>query len=98
MGGRPKEEGIESLVPYFSKIKYALLIGEAAAEWHKLLDKYCVKNEISNTLFEAVNRAYFFAKNGDKVLLSPACASFDQFKSFEERGQKFKELVGELPC
>ncbi len=96
LGGRPKEEGIISLVPYFSKIKKALLIGEVAEIWHNLLESYNVKNEIVYNLEKAVNFANDIAKDGDIVLLSPACASFDQFNNFEERGEKFKELVRKL--
>lgn len=98
LGGRPKEDGIESLIPYFSKIKYAFLIGEAAEDWHQLLSAHNVKNEIVYTLDRAVQKSYEVAKKGDIVLLSPACASFDQFKSFEDRGEKFKKMVESLPC
>jgi UDP-N-acetylmuramoylalanine--D-glutamate ligase len=45
---------------------------------------------------EAVRSAYFLAKKGDTVLLSPACASFDLFKNYEDRGHKFKEIVRNL--
>ncbi len=98
LGGRPKEDGIESLRPYFSKIKFALLIGESAEKWHKFLDKNNVKNEVVFTLEKAVKKSYEVAKEEDVVLLSPACASFDQFKSFEDRGEQFKKFVEELPC
>ncbi len=98
LGGRAKEDGIEKLVTYFPKIRHAFLIGEIAEEWHALFDKYNVKNEISETLENAVDSAYRIATSGNVVLLSPACASFDQFKSFEERGDRFKKLVGDLPC
>lgn len=98
LGGRPKEDSIESLISYFHKIKFAYLIGEAAESWHKLLDKHNVSNEIVFTLENAVQKSYASAKKGDTVLLSPACASFDQFKSFEDRGNMFKKFVRELPC
>jgi UDP-N-acetylmuramoylalanine--D-glutamate ligase len=100
LGGRPKEDGIESLVKYFSRIRYALLIGEAADNWSDLLTQYGVKNEIARTLDVAVNRSREMAKicDADVVLLSPACASFDQFRNFEERGNKFKQLVHAEKC
>ena len=98
LGGRPKEDGIESLSPYFSKIKFAFLIGEAAEKWHEFLNKNHVENEVVFDLENAVKKAYKIAQEKDVVLLSPACASFDQFKSFEERGDQFKKFVKELPC
>ncbi|MDR2645831.1 MAG: UDP-N-acetylmuramoyl-L-alanine--D-glutamate ligase [Holosporaceae bacterium] len=100
LGGRPKEEGIENLVKYFSRIKFALLIGEAAENWSKLLAKHGVENEITKTLDVAVKRAKEISKTlqADVVLLSPACASFDQFKDFEERGSIFKQLVSAEKC
>jgi UDP-N-acetylmuramoylalanine--D-glutamate ligase len=100
LGGRPKEDGIEGLVKYFSKVRFALLIGETAENWSKLLTKHGVKNEIIGTLDAAVERSKKISKiyGADVVLLSPACASFDQFKDFEERGNKFKELVCGKKC
>lgn len=98
LGGRPKEDGIESLRPYFSKIKFAFLIGEAAKKWHEFLDKNHVANEVVFTLESAVKKSYKIVREKDVVLLSPACASFDQFKSFEDRGEQFKKFVEELPC
>ena len=98
LGGRPKEDGIESLRPYFSKIKFAFLIGEAAEKWHEFLNKNNVANEVVFTLENAVKKSYEIAHEKDIVLLSPACASFDQFKSFEDRGKRFKKFVEELPC
>lgn len=96
LGGRPKEGGIKSLEPYFDRIKYAFLIGEAAEEFHHFLNQNYVGNEIVGDLEKAVQRARNISEAGDIVLLSPACASFDQFKDFEERGRQFKEMVLKL--
>ncbi|MDR1375803.1 MAG: UDP-N-acetylmuramoyl-L-alanine--D-glutamate ligase [Holosporaceae bacterium] len=98
LGGRPKENGIFSLVKYFPRIKFALLIGEAAEEWSQFLEANGVGNEVSGTLDVAVSRANEISKKyqAEVVLLSPACASFDQFKDFEDRGNRFKKLVGDL--
>ncbi len=98
LGGRPKEDGIESLCPYFSKVKFAFLIGEAAEKWSEFLDANHVANEVVFTLENAVKKSYEIAHEKDVVLLSPACASFDQFKSFEDRGDQFKKFVKELSC
>jgi UDP-N-acetylmuramoylalanine--D-glutamate ligase len=73
-----------------------LLIGAAAEK---------IQNQLSGavpllrcgTLEAAVAEAYGRAESGDTVLLAPACASFDQFENFEQRGREFKRLVGELP-
>jgi UDP-N-acetylmuramoylalanine--D-glutamate ligase len=95
-GGKAKAGGIESLAEYFPRIRKAYLIGEAAAEFARTLDGR-VDYEISETLDAAVPAAARDAASSDVtepvVLLSPACASFDQFRNFEIRGDRFRELV-----
>jgi UDP-N-acetylmuramoylalanine--D-glutamate ligase len=99
-GGKPKLGGITSLSEYFPRIRKAYLIGEAAAEFAGTLGER-VPHEISETLDVAVaNAARDAAASGITeavVLLSPACASFDQYRNFEIRGAKFRELVTALP-
>ena len=53
-------------------------------------------SEMANDLDQAVRKAFEIAQSGEVVLLSPACASFDMFGSYAERGDKFRQLVGEL--
>lgn len=99
-GGKPKAGGIEPLAPYFPRVRKAYLIGEAAEEFARTLDGK-VPYEIVGTLDAAVPAAARDATaSGLKqpvVLLSPACASFDQFPNFEVRGDHFRELVNALP-
>jgi len=99
-GGQAKEGGIESLRPLFPRVVRAFLIGEAASAFADTLS--CeVGYEICGTLDAAVHRARDAALShpgdGAVVLLSPACASWDQFKSFEHRGDVFRDLVNALP-
>ena len=98
-GGKPKEGGIESLASYFPRIRRAYLIGEAAAAFARTLDGKA-PYEMSGTLDAAVVSAARDAAASDVaapvVLLSPACASYDQFKDFEQRGDAFRAAVGRL--
>ena len=99
-GGKPKTGGITSLAGFFPRIRKAYLIGEAAAEFAQTLDGK-VAYDMSGTLEQAVAAAARDAgPSGLKepvVLLSPACASFDQYRNFEVRGDRFRELVLALP-
>lgn len=98
-GGKPKAGGITGLTDYFPRICKAYLIGEAAQAFSETLGER-VPHNISVTLDAAVaNAARDAAASGLKdavVLLSPACASFDQYRNFEIRGARFRELVQAL--
>lgn len=95
-GGMAKSGGIAPLASYFSKIAKAYLIGASAADFAKTLEGK-VDYVISDRLENAVAAAAQDAKAGGVVLLSPACASFDQYKNFEIRGDAFVGLVANLP-
>jgi len=99
-GGKPKEGGIESLAEFFPRIRRAYLIGEAAPAFARTLDGKA-PYEMSGTLDVAVASAAAAAiastAAAPVVLLSPACASYDQFKDFEQRGDAFRNLVAKLP-
>jgi UDP-N-acetylmuramoylalanine--D-glutamate ligase len=99
-GGKAKDGGIESLSRYFSRIRKAYLIGEAAESFAHTLDGKA-PFEIAGTLDKAVAAAAADAAHSAApapvVLLSPACASYDQFKDFEQRGEVFRALVAKLP-
>jgi len=99
-GGKPKTGGIESLRGFFSRIRRAYLIGEAAQEFAATLGSD-VPHEIDGTLDKALAAASRDAETSTEaepvVLLSPACASFDQYRNFEVRGDAFRDLVRALP-
>lgn len=94
-GGLPKEGGIASLAEFLRRIAKAYLIGQAAPDFARTLDGR-VPCEIAGTLDVALDHAARDALAAGEpavVLLSPACASFDQFPNFEVRGNRFRELV-----
>ncbi|HLN38262.1 MAG TPA: UDP-N-acetylmuramoyl-L-alanine--D-glutamate ligase [Xanthobacteraceae bacterium] len=99
-GGKPKTGGIESLRGFFPRIRKAYLIGEAADEFAATLSPG-VPYEIDGTLDKALAAATRDAEASTVpepvVLLSPACASFDQYRNFEVRGDAFRDLVRRLP-
>ena len=98
-GGRPKEGGISTLTDFFPRIAKAYLIGEAAEDFARTLGT-SVPYVMSGTLSAAVAAAAADAAQDSAaepvVLLSPACASYDQFKNFEVRGDSFRALVLQL--
>jgi len=100
VGGRAKEGGIEPLRDYFPRIAKAYLIGESAEAFAATLGN-SVPFDHSGTLEAAVQAAARDAAHCSGaepvVLLSPACASYDQFKNFEQRGDAFRRLVTALP-
>jgi UDP-N-acetylmuramoylalanine--D-glutamate ligase len=95
-GGLPKEGGIEALRDYFPRVARAYLIGEAAPVFAATLGD-AAPFEISGTLQAAVDHAAADSSDDESpesvVLLSPACASFDQFRNFEKRGDAFRAAV-----
>jgi UDP-N-acetylmuramoylalanine--D-glutamate ligase len=99
-GGKPKTGGISSLAEFFPRIRKAYLIGEAANEFAATLAGK-VEHDIVETLERAVPAATRDAEGSASrapvVLLSPACASFDQYPNFEVRGDRFRALVKDIP-
>ncbi|PRH87155.1 UDP-N-acetylmuramoyl-L-alanine--D-glutamate ligase [Labrys okinawensis] len=99
-GGKPKTGGIESLAEYFPKIRKAYLIGEASEEFAATLEgrvPYVRAETIEKAVPLAAADAAASGLEEAVVLLSPACASFDQFRNFEERGKAFSRAVLALP-
>jgi UDP-N-acetylmuramoylalanine--D-glutamate ligase len=94
-GGQAKTDNLDECAPHFGHVRKAYTIGEAGELFAKLLSPHMAVAECQ-TLERAVGEAAAEAESGDTVLLSPACASFDQFRDFEQRGDRFRELVGAL--
>lgn len=96
LGGLGKSESYVQLAAAFGDADRAYIIGSAAGEIAAALDEAGVSFVLSGDLATALADAASVASAGDVVLLSPACASFDQFASYEERGQEFRKLVQKL--
>jgi UDP-N-acetylmuramoylalanine--D-glutamate ligase len=96
LGGWGKGESYAPLAAALDPGDSAYLVGRAADEIARALDDAGVSYRRSGTLAAAVEQVAADAEPGDVVLLSPACASWDQFRDFEERGDRFRALVGEL--
>ena len=99
-GGRPKDTMLNACEEYFPNVDHIYLIGEAAismAEFVKNRLDFTISGDIKNAINQAIKDIKKAGKENAIVLLSPACASFDQFKNFEERGDFFKDIVLSLP-
>jgi len=93
-GGRAKDDALDPVAAYSDQIKRAFLIGEAAEDMAQILPGLGVECEISETMERAFAAAATAAAGqGGAILLSPACASFDQYRNFEVRGDAFRALV-----
>lgn len=95
LGGLPKGDDLDECKPYFGNVAAAYTIGDAGPLFAEILAPY-TKVHRSEMMAEAIRLAMAQAKPGDVVMLSPACASFDQFRDFEARGQAFRQIVEAL--
>ena len=95
LGGVAKSDNLDECAPHFANIAHAYTIGEAGHMFADLLRPHMAVDD-SEMLSAAVRRAARIARPGDIVLLSPACASFDQFRDFEARGDAFVAAVSAL--
>jgi UDP-N-acetylmuramoylalanine--D-glutamate ligase len=95
VGGLPKEDGLGACAAHLGNVAAAYTIGEAGPRFAELLAPH-MRVERSELMCEAVQRAAAAARPGDVVLLSPACASFDQFRDYERRGEHFRTIVDAL--
>jgi UDP-N-acetylmuramoylalanine--D-glutamate ligase len=96
VGGRAKGDGLGPCADQLGHVRAAYTIGEAGPMFARLLEGR-VPVRRSEYLAAAVSEAAEAARSGEVVLLSPACASFDQFRDYEARGDAFRALVGALP-
>lgn len=92
VGGLPKEEGLGACAAHIGNVAAAYTIGEAGPMFAEHLDGL-VQVERCELISEAVRRASEAARPGEVVLLSPACASYDQFRDYEKRGHHFRQMV-----
>jgi UDP-N-acetylmuramoylalanine--D-glutamate ligase len=96
-GGVAKSDGIDALIPLIrEKVRIALLIGDAQQAFAKVLAAHGLPYKEVGNLEAALQEIWSIANAKGVVLLSPACASFDQFHDFEDRGEKFKELLHQI--
>ncbi|MEN9718136.1 MAG: UDP-N-acetylmuramoyl-L-alanine--D-glutamate ligase [Pseudomonadota bacterium] len=95
LGGLPKGEDLDECAPFFGNVAAAYTIGEAGPRFAELLEPHLpvVRSEMMG---DAIRQAIEAARPGDVVLLSPACASFDQFRDYEARGDNFRQIVHAL--
>lgn len=95
LGGQAKTTELDACMPYLSHVKAAYVIGEAAPLFERLLAPE-LPVTAAGTLDAAVAAAAGAAQAGDTILLSPTCASFDQFRDYEARGDAFRAAVEAL--
>ncbi len=95
LGGLPKGDDLDECAPFFSHVAAAYTIGDAGQRFAEILEPHMPVAR-SEMLVEAVREAIAAAQPGDVVLLSPACASFDQFRDYEARGLAFCQIVAAL--
>jgi len=94
-GGLPKGESLDECAPFFGNVAAAYTIGDAGPLFADLLEPHMPVSR-SEMMAEAIRQAIAAARPGDIVMLSPACASFDQFRDYEARGDAFRQIVEAL--
>ena len=95
-GGLDRGNGFEELVPHLNNLKGLVTIGETAEKLSLAAKGYVAHNVTLNVMKEAVEKAWELSESGDSILLSPACASWDQYKTFEKRGEDFVKEINNI--
>ncbi|OKL37213.1 UDP-N-acetylmuramoyl-L-alanine--D-glutamate ligase [Domibacillus mangrovi] len=96
-GGLDRGNGFDDLLPYLTSVKAIIAFGETADKWKNTAAKAGISLfENADYMNDAVEKAVSLSEEGDVVLLSPSCASWDQYKTFEERGDIFINCVNRL--
>ena len=96
LGGLDRGHSFEPLLPYLKNVKHIVCYGETKMRIKEFANKNNIDVTVTDNLEEATHAAYNISLDGDTILFSPACASWDQYKNFEERGDEFKKIVSEL--
>ncbi len=97
VGGLNKTDELDACLPHLGHVRAAYVIGKAADLYERILSDRGLRVVHGESVAQATRLAADAAEKGEVVLLSPACASYDQFKDFEARGAAFREAVGGLP-
>lgn len=95
LGGVPKGDDLDDCAPHFGHVVHAYTIGEAGPRFAEILEPLMPVTR-AEMLGDAVRAAMEQAQPGDVIMLSPACASFDQFRDYEARGDRFRQIVAAL--
>ncbi len=93
LGGLDRNQDFDELYPYMHHVKKVYCFGETKDKIKTFCEEHHIDCEVFNTLKEAAIQSYQESEEGEIILLSPACASWDQYKCFEDRGNEFKEIM-----
>jgi len=96
LGGLDRGQSFEELYDYMENVKSIITYGQTKLRIKEFADSHEIDCTVVDTLEEATNLAYNISEENDVILLSPACASWDQYKAFEERGEEFKRVIDEI--
>ena len=96
MGGLDRGQSFDELYPYMKNVKLVVAYGQTKNKIKDFCNKYNIKCNVFDNLLESTHNAYDNSIEGDIILLSPACASWDQYKKFEDRGLEFKKIVNDI--